>query len=63
MVDDSYEELVHWKRNIVLIPTEGAGKAFVGKVARLLQSYVYDAIEPIALKASMVMQVPLLQKP
>ena len=64
LVEDCYEEVVQWKHNIFLIPSGGAGKAFVGEVARLFQSYAdNDAIEPTALKAYMVMQVVLLQKP
>lgn len=58
MVGDCYDEGVHWKRNIFLIPSGGAGKAFVDEVARLFQAYAdNDAIEPIALKACMVMQI------
>ena len=48
IVDDCYNEVVHWKRNIFLIPSGGVGKAFVDEVARLFQSYAdNDAIEPI----------------
>ena len=55
VVEDCYEEVVQWKRNIFLIPSGGAGKAFVDEVARLFQSYAdNDAIEPIALKACIV---------
>ena len=55
--------MVRWKRNIFLILTGGAGKAFVDEVARLFQSYAdNDAIEPISMKACIVIQVLLLQK-
>lgn len=62
-IDDCCKEVVNWKQNIVRIPTGGAGRAFVDELARLFQSYAdNNAIEPIALKACMVMQVLLLQK-
>ena len=59
-----YDEVVHWKRNIFVIPSGAAGKGFVSKLARLLQAYAdASSLECIALKACMVMQVILLQKP
>ena len=36
VLDECYKEVVHWKRSIVLVPTGGAGKAFVDEVAKLL---------------------------
>ena len=61
---DIYDEVVHWKRNIFLIPSGAAGKDFVSELARLLQAYADESsLERIALKACMVMQVILLQKP
>ena len=64
VLDECYEEVVHWKHNVVFVPAGSVGKAFVDEVARLYQSYAdNDVIEPIALKACMVMQVLLLQKP
>ena len=35
VLDECYKEVVHWKRNIVLVPTGGVGKAFLDEVARL----------------------------
>jgi hypothetical protein len=64
LLSSIYDEIVHWKRNIFLVPSGSAGKCFVSEVARLLQCYA-DAsnLEIVALKACMVMQVLLLQKP
>ena len=63
-IDEAYNEIIHWKRNIFLIPSGAAGKLFVQEVTRLLQAFASDsAMEYIALKASFVMQILLLQKP
>lgn len=64
IINECYEEIVHWKRNLFLIPSGGAGKSFVTELARLFQAYADgSAMEDIALKACMVMQVMLLQRP
>ena len=64
LMTDIYDEVVHWKRNIFLIPSGAAGKDFVSEIARLLQAYADESsLKCIALKACMVMQVILLQKP
>ena len=53
-----------WKRNLFLIPSGCSGKAFVDEIARLFKCYAEcDALELIALKACMVMQTLMLQKP
>lgn len=63
-INDAYEEIVHWKRNVFLIPSGRSGKSFVQELARLYQSYA-DAspLDCISLKACSVMQSLLLQKP
>ena len=59
-----YEEIIHWKRNIFQIPSGNAGKAFVSEIARLFQAYAEESsLECIAMKACIVCQVLLLQKP
>ena len=63
-IGESYEVIVHWRRNLFLIPSGSSGKVFVAEVAKLFQCYAEnDAIQPIALKTCMVMQALLLQKP
>ena len=34
-----YNEVIHWKRNVVRIPSGKAGKAFVSKMAKLFQAF------------------------
>ena len=56
--------IVTWRRNVFLIPSGKAGKAFVVEIARLIRSYAEaSTLESIALKAVVVMQALLLQKP
>ena len=64
LIDGAYEEIVHWKRNIFLVPSGRSGKEFVRELANLYQSYA-DAspLECIAFKACSVMQSLLPQKP
>ena len=60
----TYEEVVHWRINIFLVPFGKAGKCFVLELARLYQAFVGDsALQSIALMACSVMQPLLLQKP
>ena len=64
MIDEAYDDIVHWKRNIFLLPSGVAGKSFIQEITRLLLAFAEgSALECIALKASFVMQILLLQKP
>ena len=61
MIDTAYSDR---KRNIFLPPSGAAGKSFIQEITRLLQAFANDSqMESIALKASFVMQILLLQKP
>lgn len=63
-INEDYEEIVCWKRNIFLLPSGKVGKAFIKELARLYQAYADESpLECIALKACSVMQSVLLQKP
>ena len=60
----AYAEIVHWRRNLFLAPSGKAGKRFIAELSRLFLAYAEcTALEPIALKAAMVMPTLLLQKP
>ena len=60
----AYEEIIHWKPNIFLIPYGKTGRSFVQELARLYQAFAEDsALSSIALMACSVMQPLLLQKP
>ena len=60
----AYEEVIHWKLNIFLLPFGKAEKSFICELARLYQAFADDtALSSIALIACSVMQPLLLQKP
>jgi len=60
----AYEEVIHWKPNIFLLPFGKAGKSFVRELVRLYQAFADNsALSSIALLACSVMQPLLLQKP
>ena len=64
IVNSSYDEVVHWRRNLFKVPSGKSGKAFVRELARLFASYGEEsALEPIALKAAFTLPVLMLQKP
>ena len=64
MVDTTYNVTIHWKCNIFLLPSGAAGKSFIQELTRLLQAFANGSqMESIALKASFVMQILLLEKP
>ena len=60
----AYEEVVHWRIIVLLVPFGKVGKCFVLELARLYQAFVGDsALHSIALMACSVMQPLSLQKP
>ena len=55
---DAYSEVVHWKRNIFMVPSGAEGKEFVVEMARLFQSYADgSAMEGLVITAVMTMPV------
>ena len=63
-ITSAYDEAIHWKRNIFLLPSGNAGKSFIQEMTRLLNAFADGStMESVALKASFVMQMLLLQKP
>ena len=55
LIDTAHSEVVHWRRNLFLVPSGRAGKAFVTELARLWESYANaSALELIALRAATV---------
>ena len=60
----TYEEVVHWRPNVFMIPFGKAGKSFLRELAKLYQAFTnQSALHSIALIACSVMQPLLLQKP
>ena len=63
MVNDAYDEAIHWRRNVFPVPVGKAGTYFVRELAGLFQSFAdCSALEGFALKAAMLMPILLLQK-
>ena len=57
-------EIVHWRRNVFMVPSGKAGKRFVQELTRLFSAYAdASAMEGIAIKAVMTACSLLLQKP
>ena len=60
----SYAEIVHWRRNLFMVPSGSVGKDFIRELTSLFTAYAQgSAMESIALTAAMVICVLLLQKP
>ena len=63
-IQECYNQIVHWRRNLFKVPSGQAGKSFVRGLTRMFQSYAdASALETVALQAAMVMPALLLQKP
>ena len=63
-MNDAYDEVVHWKMNLFLVPFGSVGKSFIAELARLFRSVaIGSSLECIALKATTVLTVLALQKP
>ena len=64
ILEATYVEVVHWRRNCFTVPFGKAGREFVCELSRLYQAFVStSALEGIALKAVIVLPILLLQKP
>ena len=64
VVSAAYEECVHWRPNLFLVPFGKAGKRFVFELARLYGTFAEGStLESIALKATIVLTILTLQKP
>ncbi len=63
-MNKAYDEVVHWRMNLFLVPFGSAGKCFISELARLYRSVATSsALECFALKAATVLTVVALQKP
>ena len=64
ILNATYTEVVHWRRNTFTIPFGRAGKNFVTELSRLYLAFgSSSSLEAIALKAAIVFPILLLQKP
>ena len=63
MINSGYNEIVYWKKVLLLLPTGAAGIGSIEKMIRFINNWNYKSdLETIALKALMVMPGFLLQK-
>ena len=64
LLDTTYSEVVHWRRNCFSVPLGKAGRDFVSELSRLYLAYgSASTLESVALKAAIVFPILLLQKP
>lgn len=64
MIDDAYNEVVHWSPNLFQIPSGAYGKKFVAELTLLVNAFAMESdLEAIALKAAMTLPALMLQKP
>ena len=38
--NNTYEKIVHWKRNLFMLPSGAAGKNYIEEVARLMKLWI-----------------------
>ena len=63
-LEEAYRVVVHWRKNSFIPPQNKAGKEFVRELARLYLAFgMSSTLESIALKATIVLPLLLLQKP
>ena len=63
-VNDIYEDIVFWRKNLFMLPTGSNGKKYIQEITRLMNSWTEDSpLKEIAFKAIHIMPSLLLQKP
>ncbi len=63
-LDAIYDTVVHWKPNLFRVPHGNIGKQFVSELAKMYTAFATSsAMESIAMKATTVIPILLLQKP
>ena len=64
LLDQVYNEIVHWRRNIFPLPSGRSGKMFVSELSHLFNAYYPgSSLEGVALKAAMCLPILILQRP
>jgi hypothetical protein len=64
LINEAYDEVVHWRHNLFEVPRGKCGNTFVTELCCLLEQYCDDtAMECIAMKAAMTLPALLLQRP
>ena len=65
IINSSYEEVVHWRKNIFLLPSGASGKKFIAEITRIINLWnnKVPVSRDVAMKIIMIMPALLLQKP
>ena len=63
-LNNAYEKIVHWKKNLFMLPSGADWKRYVEEVIRLMKLWIQDTLlKLISLKAVYIMPALLYQKP
>ena len=63
-LNEAYEKIVFWRKNLFMLPTGKPGKKYIKEVTRLLNAWTQDTpLRSISLKAMQTMLILLSQKP
>ena len=64
LLNRTYDEVVHWRKNVFHLPSGKFGKMFVSELSRLFNAYYPGScLEGVTLKAAMTLPILVLQKP
>ncbi|XP_064402590.1 uncharacterized protein LOC135348337 [Halichondria panicea] len=64
ILEATYTEVIHWRKNSFTVPFGKAGKEFVDELSNLYAAFASaSALESVALKAATVLPILSLQKP
>ena len=63
-IQDAYERIVFWKKNLFMLPTGAAAKKYITETTKLMNGWTNNSpLKDIALKTILIMPSLLLQKP
>ena len=63
-VNHAYEKIIHWRKNLFMVPTGAAGKTFINGTTKMINFWTDNLpLKLIAFKPLHIMPALLLQKP
>ena len=63
-INNAYNEIIKWRKNIFMLPSGKAGKAFIRELSYWLDQFNRDTkLKPVSITTFMVLPSLLLQKP
>ena len=63
-IQDAYESIVFWKKNLFMLPTDAAAKNYITETTKLINDWANNSpLKDISFKAIHIMPSLLLQKP